>query len=105
VIRDNAEAFQLFGVTRIHRRSATDLGPKPAGLGAPFDLAFLDPPYAYNLAPPALEQLVQGRWLTPEAIAVAETGADEAAPQAPGWTLLDERIYGAARVCFLRRSA
>jgi 16S rRNA G966 N2-methylase RsmD len=32
-IRDNVETFQLFGNTRIHRRSATDLGPKPAGLG------------------------------------------------------------------------
>ena len=48
-IRDNVEAFQLFGNTRIHRRSATDLGPKPAGLGAPFDLVFMDPPYAQGL--------------------------------------------------------
>lgn len=103
-IRDNIEAFQLFGATRIHRRSATDLGPKPAGLGAPFDLVFMDPPYAYDLVPPSLEQLVEGAWVTPEALVVAETAADEAAPTTPGWELLDERIYGAARVSFLRRS-
>jgi 16S rRNA (guanine966-N2)-methyltransferase len=101
-IRDNVEAFQLFGNTRIHRRSATDLGPKPAGLGAPFDLVFMDPPYARGLVPPALEQLVRGHWITPEALVVAETGANEPAPETPGWTLLDERTYGAARVSFLR---
>src|SRR5262245_51474745 len=87
-IRDNIEAFQLFGTTRIHRRSATDLGPKPAGLGAPFDLVFLDPPYAYNLVPQALDQLARGAWITPQALAVAETSADEAAPLAPGWEKL-----------------
>lgn len=101
-IRDNIEAFQLFGITRIHRRSATDLGPKPAGLGQPFDLVFLDPPYGFNLVPQALDQLVTGQWITPGALAVAETGSDEEGPVTPGWELLDERLYGAARVSFLR---
>jgi 16S rRNA (guanine966-N2)-methyltransferase len=102
-IRDNAETFQLFGITRIHRRSAVDLGSKPAGVGTPFNLVFMDPPYAYNLVPPALEQLRAGGWITADALVVAETGADETAPETPGWTLLDERIYGAARVSFLRQ--
>jgi 16S rRNA (guanine966-N2)-methyltransferase len=101
-IRDNAETFQLFGVTRIHRRSAVDLGSKPAGLGAPFDMVFMDPPYSYNLVPPALEQLQRGAWITPDALVIAETGAEEDAPVTPGWELLDERIYGAARISFLR---
>ncbi|HVY90606.1 MAG TPA: 16S rRNA (guanine(966)-N(2))-methyltransferase RsmD [Hyphomonadaceae bacterium] len=102
IIRDNIEALQLFGITRIHRRSATDLGPKPAGLGAPFDLVFMDPPYALNLVPPALSQLQQGAWITGDALVVAETSAREPAPVAPGWIALDERVYGAARVSFLR---
>jgi len=101
-IRDNAEAFQLFGITRIHRRSAVDLGAKPAGLGAPFSIVFMDPPYAYNLVPGALEQLIRGAWITPDALVIAETGSDEEAPVTPGWDLLDERTYGAARVSFLR---
>ena len=104
-IRDNIEAFQLFGVTRIHRRSAVDLGPKPASLGAPFDLAFIDPPYAYNLVPPALVQLERGGWITRQALVVAETGEDEPAPKSPGWMALDSRIYGAARVTFFQRTA
>ena len=37
-------------------------------------------------------------------LVVAETGSDEAAPEAPGWTAIDERLYGAARVSFLRRA-
>jgi 16S rRNA (guanine966-N2)-methyltransferase len=102
-IRDNVETFQLFGITRIHRRSAVDLGPKPAGVGALFNLVFMDPPYAYNLVPPALVQLERGQWITPEALVVAETGADEPAPEAPGWAALDSRIYGAARVTFFRQ--
>ena len=104
-IRDNVEAFQLFGNTRIHRRSATDLGPKPAGLGAPFDLVFMDPPYANGLVPPALEQLVRGQWITADALVVAETGSHEPPLEAAGWNMLDERTYGAARVSFLRASA
>ena len=32
-IRTNVDALQLFGCTKLHRRSATDLGPKPANMG------------------------------------------------------------------------
>lgn len=100
-IRENIEALGLFGTTRIHRRSATDLGLKPAGLGAPFDLVFLDPPYGLGLGSEALERLAPGGWITPEALAVFECGANET-PATPGFETLDERTYGAAKVLFLR---
>jgi len=103
-IRDNVEAFQLFGNTRIHRRSATDLGAKPAGVGAPFNLVFLDPPYRKGLVPLALDQLANGQWLAPDALVVAETGSDEPELSAPGWDVIDSRVYGAARVSFLRKA-
>jgi 16S rRNA (guanine966-N2)-methyltransferase len=103
IIRTNIESFQLFGETRIHRRSATDLGPRPAALGKPFDLVFLDPPYGYQLVPAALRQMRHGDWLTPDALAVCETGWDDAPPESEGWRLLDERAYGAARISFLAR--
>jgi 16S rRNA (guanine966-N2)-methyltransferase len=103
-IRQNAETLQLFGITRVHRRSAVDLGAKPAGVGDPFDLVFLDPPYGHGLVPQALEQLSAGDWLAPGAIAMAENGSDEPAPIAPGWERLDERTYGSARVSFLKRT-
>ncbi|MEM7765993.1 MAG: 16S rRNA (guanine(966)-N(2))-methyltransferase RsmD [Pseudomonadota bacterium] len=100
-IRTNIETLSLFGATRIHRRSATDLGTRPAGVGAPFDLVFLDPPYGEALIPPALASLKAGGWLSEKAVAMAETGADEPL-DVPGWTILDTRTYGAARVQFLK---
>ncbi|MBB36462.1 MAG: 16S rRNA (guanine(966)-N(2))-methyltransferase RsmD [Hirschia sp.] len=103
IIRENIEKYALFGITRIHRRSATDLGPKPAGAGDRYDIAFMDPPYGYDLVGPTLAQLVKGNWLKPDALIVAETSKDEAVPEMDGYELMDSRDYGAARVLFLRR--
>lgn len=100
-IRDNIEALGLFGATRIHRRDATDLGLKPAGLGEPFDLVFLDPPYAKGLGTRALARLKSGGWIETGALVVFECGADEAL-ETPGFEALDTRDYGAAKVMFLR---
>ena len=102
-IRDNIDALQLFGITRIHRRSATALGSKPANLGAPFDIAFLDPPYGKGLGETALDVLVEGDWLAQNALVILEVGEDET-PELAGWTALDERIYGAAKILFLERA-
>lgn len=99
-IRDNIEALGLFGTTRIHRRDATDLGAKPAGLGEPFDLVFLDPPYHKGLGERALSRLQEGGWITPDARVVFECAADET-PATPGFATLDTRAYGAAKVLFL----
>jgi 16S rRNA (guanine966-N2)-methyltransferase len=105
-IRDNIEGLDkgggLFGRTRIHRRDATDLGPKPTGDGEPFDLAFLDPPYGKGLGEAALAQLARGGWLAAGALAVFERGAGEADPIIPGFERLDARTWGAAKVFFLR---
>ncbi|MEL7231506.1 MAG: 16S rRNA (guanine(966)-N(2))-methyltransferase RsmD [Pseudomonadota bacterium] len=101
-IRDNVEALSLFGVTRVHRRSATDLGVKPAGLGARFDLAFMDPPYRKGLVEPCLKTLSDGAWLSDEALVVVETAVDEA-PDLSGWMLMNDRNMGAAKMWFLRR--
>ena len=101
-IRENVDAMGLFGVTRVHRRDATDLGLRPGGDGPAFNLAFLDPPYAKGLGETALTKLAAGGWLAPEATVVFERGASEPDFQAPGFKLLDVRDYGAARVHFLR---
>jgi len=102
-IRANVDALQLFGKTRIHRRSATDLGPKPAGVGGPFNLAFLDPPYHKGLIEPCLANLVEGGWLSDDAIAVVETASDET-PTLTGWETLDERESGAAMMRIVRQA-
>lgn len=104
-IRENVEAMHLFGQTRVHRRDATNLGAKPAADGAPFDIAFLDPPYAKGLGEKALAGLVEGGWLKVGAVVVYERGASEPDVEPPGYERLDARDYGAARVLFLRRQA
>jgi len=101
-IRENIDAFALFGATRVHRRSATDLGPRPASAGGPFDLAFLDPPYRQGLGEPAVAQLRKGGWLNPGALMVFERAAEEPDPQIEGVEVLDARTWGAARVLFMR---
>jgi 16S rRNA (guanine966-N2)-methyltransferase len=107
-IRDNTETLaargELFGRTRIHRRDATDLGPRPGGDGQPFDLAFLDPPYAKGLGERTLAELARGGWLAADAVVVFERGVDEPDPEVPGFEVLDARNYGAARVHFLKVS-
>ncbi|WDI32534.1 16S rRNA (guanine(966)-N(2))-methyltransferase RsmD [Hyphococcus flavus] len=101
-IRDNIEALSLFGVTRLHRRSATDLGAKPANVGPPFTLAFLDPPYRKGLYEPALKNLKDGGWLQPGAIAIVEQAKDETPPSADGFIEVDRRIYGDTQVGIYR---
>lgn len=101
-IRENIEAFGLFGATRLHRRDATDLGLRPGSAGPAFDLAFLDPPYGKGLGERALKALLAGDWLSPGAIIVFETAVDEVVEPPPGLTRLDERAYGAAKVWFLK---
>src|SRR3954471_21517289 len=77
LIRQNVEALQLTGTTKIWRRDATLLGPMPAGSGGPFDLVSLDPPYRKELVSAALVSLAVGNWLASDALLVAETAADE----------------------------
>jgi 16S rRNA (guanine966-N2)-methyltransferase len=67
-------------------------------------VAFLDPPYKSGLAAAALEALAAVGWLAPNALAVVEIGAREPFAPPAGFTLRDERIYGAARLVFLRRN-
>lgn len=101
-IRSNQEALGLFGAVRLHRRDAAKLGPKPGGLGAPFDLAFLDPPYGQDLAPAALAALRDGAWLRPAACVVVETAAADAFEPPDGYALETARTHGAGTVRLLR---
>lgn len=97
--RENVEALNLTGATRIWRRDATDLGVMSPTAGGPFNLVFLDPPYRKGMIPKALKSL-QGGWLAPNALLVAETEAMEPL-EAPGYAVVDDRDYGETRVRFL----
>src|SRR3954452_14289167 len=65
-------------------------------------VAFLDPPYRSGLAGPALSALAATGWLAPDALAVVEVAAREELPAPAGFAVIDERVYGAARLVFLR---
>jgi 16S rRNA (guanine966-N2)-methyltransferase len=66
-------------------------------------VAFLDPPYHSGLAGPALGALAAIGWLTRDAIAIVETAAAETFSPPEGFAIIDARVYGAARLVFLRR--
>jgi 16S rRNA (guanine966-N2)-methyltransferase len=65
--------------------------------GAACGLVFLDPPYGKGLVPLALATLSKAGWLSPNALVIAEIGAEEASPTEA--ELLAERSHGAARLC------
>ncbi|GAB3123203.1 16S rRNA (guanine(966)-N(2))-methyltransferase RsmD [Novispirillum itersonii] len=74
---------------------------KPPQARQPVSLVFLDPPYAQPLCSPVLTALAEKGWLAPGAVAVAETARDAEAVVPPGFTVVDTRDYGKARVTFL----
>ena len=100
IIRENVEALGLTGASKIWRRDATNLGALDTL--APFDLAFLDPPYRRGLIAPALKVLASGGWLNPNALVIAEAAEDETMPVVDGYELLDDRVYGDTRIAFMR---
>jgi 16S rRNA (guanine966-N2)-methyltransferase len=100
ILRKNVEALGEGAHARIIAGDATC--PPHAVTGCA--VAFLDPPYRSGLAARALEALEGGGWFAPDALAVIEIAAREELAPPPGFALLDERIYGAARLVFLRLS-
>ena len=87
--------------TTVLRHDATRLGRPPLAAKAPAAIAFLDPPYRSDLAVPALVALAANGWLADGTLAVVETGAKETFEAPGGFTAIDERRYGAAKVTFL----
>src|SRR5262249_31075841 len=73
---------------------------------APFAcaLAFLDPPYKSGLAARALAALAAAGWLDQDALAIVEIAAREDFAPPAGFIAIDERVYGAAQLVFLRRT-
>ena len=101
-IEANLAALSLGDRASVERRDIARLGERPASLNAGFDIAYLDPPYGQGLAEIALAALERGDWLAPGAVAIVERGAGEAPLVAPGFETLDSRVWGAAKVWFLR---
>ncbi len=101
-VRDNLMRLGLQGRAKVWRRDATGMG-RCAPM-APFDLAFLDPPYGRGMAERALATLREGGWLEPGALAVVEESARADFGVPSGFALRDERAYGDTIVRFLELS-
>ena len=99
-IRSNMEKMNLFGCTRLHRQDATKLRVAPGNLRGAFTHIFMDPPYYKNLWRPVLSKLKSLNLIADNGAIILEVGADEDV-DASGYEILDERIWGAARVLFL----
>jgi len=83
----------------------TVLPIKATALGRPrnaaVDYAFLDAPYDKGLTAPALQALAENNWLSPQAVIMAEVGVREDLSPPPGFHVVKEKTYGAARAVFL----
>jgi 16S rRNA (guanine966-N2)-methyltransferase len=92
-LRDNAERLGVQDAVDLRRGDAGAVLRRLAG-GRPFDLVFLDPPYASDRLAAALSALVELALLAPGALVVAES--DRRHPPGPveGLAAIDERRYG-----------
>ncbi len=97
ILRENIARLGAGATSRIIARDATRSGQNPL---APFDLVFLDPPYARGLGERALRAAQDGGWIAPGALVVWEEAA--AVPPVPGLTLCDARRYGESMISILR---
>jgi 16S rRNA (guanine966-N2)-methyltransferase len=97
LIRANVAKMRVEGETRVLRQDATRLG---ANAGAPFGVAFLDPPYGKGLGETALVAMRRGGWLTPGAMVVWEEGEVPVVPE--GFAMVDQRKYGDTVVSMMR---
>ncbi len=73
-----------------------------AGRQGPFDLVFLDPPYARGPPVEDLEALVAGGFLDARAWVVLETRGPDAPPPVEGLEVVSRRRYGDTTLVFLR---
>ena len=100
-LRANVAALGVADAARVLPADAT----RPGRADAPHAVLFLDPPYGTDLAPRALTALDAAGWIAPDALACVEIARADAPPTLAGWTAVDDRAHGAARLVILRRSA
>lgn len=97
LIQDNRKRMNCGQNCQLLRLDVTQLGECPS---EPFDLIFLDPPYAQNLGEKAIQSAKAGGWMKPDAIIVWE---EEVEPKLPfDITLLDQRKIGRALLTIAR---
>ncbi len=67
-----------------------------------FDLVLMDAPYMSGQSEPCLQALAEGGWLGKKCICCVELAKKEPFQASTGFTILDQRNYGAASIVILR---
>lgn len=94
VLERNVAALEAGAGCRILRREALAALDGLAAAGERFELIFLDPPYASDLARSALSRIVAGALLAPGALVTVEHHRDRTPDAAPGLQFRWTRRYG-----------
>ena len=96
--RDNIQALSEQSRCEIVRYDVLH----PPRAPRPCDLVLMDPPYGQGLAAPAIEALRAAGWIVPGTLVIIELMAKEDFAVPSGFTTVDTRKYGKARLEFLR---
>ena len=98
-VKENLEATGFADRSQVVFAKAESFLKKPAG---PYDIVFLDPPYADELQP-LLDLITMPGFLKPDAIVIAEHFKKQTSPQTAGTlTLYREAQYGDTVLAFYR---
>lgn len=74
-----------------------------AGAPEPFDIVFVDPPFAAGLIPQVLPRLAQG-WVKPGGLVYVESDRADAWQPPPGWETIRDKTAGQVRYCLISES-
>ncbi|WP_417242353.1 16S rRNA (guanine(966)-N(2))-methyltransferase RsmD [Celeribacter sp.] len=96
LVSQNIKLCKAEAATKIIRTDATRLPANPA---APYDLIFLDPPYAKSMGEAAITIALDGGWVADNALIVWEESAGIVPPAT--LRVLDRRRYGDTTISFL----
>ena len=102
-LRDNLDLLGEGAVAEVVQADARRLLAKAPP--APYDIVFLDPPFADGLLPDVILQLEHNRWLADAALVYVEQDASHAWPSLPEtWGVHREGRAGQSAQRLLRRS-
>ncbi len=98
-LRANIKALAAQAACRLLASDVLHPPPSPRG---PMDLVLLDPPYDKGLLTPALAALADKGWIGARTLVVAEVMQREETVLPEGFTLLEARRYGKAKLLLSR---
>jgi 16S rRNA (guanine966-N2)-methyltransferase len=103
-LRERLAEWDARGATVERADARAWLAARRGATSPPFDLVFLDPPFAAGLLAGVAQDLEAGDWLAPAALVYLEAPSDGELPALPpGWELLRSGKAGAVGYHLLRR--